>query len=169
MPSPTASRFELKTPLARAVVPVLGGVLLLLAIGVMLWGIAAYMSRDGSQPSERLAPTRFEVSSVETAANTVEEDGPILFPGLDTTTGERTIVLDHEGTDATVGWTVYYAYPAGEDPSCVVEQVRGTRKFIDCNGDTIDVTALAPPPPGINPVVEGRRTLYIDLRGAEPN
>jgi hypothetical protein len=93
-------------------------------------------------------------------------DGPILFPGLATTTGERTIVLHHEGTDPTVGWTVYYAYPAGADASCIVEQVVGTRDFVDCDGNTIDVTDLAPPPPGINPVVEGRTTLYIDLRGA---
>jgi hypothetical protein len=155
----------MKTPLARAVVPVLGGIALLAAMALLLWGIAAYLSRDGSQASDRLAPNRFEVSSVQTAANTIAEDGPILFPGLDTTTGERTIVLDHEGTDPTVGWTVYYAYPAGADASCVVEQVIGTREFVDCEGSTIDVTDLAPPPPGVNPVVEGRRTLYIDLRG----
>lgn len=155
----------MKTPLARAVVPVLGGIALLAAMALLLWGIAAFLSRDGSQANERLAPTRFQVSSVETAANTIAEDGPILFPGLATTTGEHTIVLDHEGTDPTVGWTVYYAYPAGADASCVVEQVIGTREFVDCEGSTIDVTDLAPPPPGVNPVVEGRRTLYIDLRG----
>lgn len=156
----------MKSPLARAVLPVLGGIALLGAMALLLWGIAAYLSRDGAQPSERLAPTRFEVSSVESAANTIEANGPILFPGLATTTGERTIVLHHEGTDPTVGWTVYFAYPAGADPSCAVEQRRGTRQFVDCDGDTIDVTDLAPPPPGINPVVEGRRTLYIDLRAS---
>ena len=156
----------MKSPLARAVVPVLGGIALLATMAFLLWGIAAYISRDGSQASERLAPTRFEVSSVESAANTIAADGPILFPGLATTTGERTIVLHHEGTDPTIGWTVYYAYPAGAEPSCLVEQIVGTREFVDCEDNTVDVTELAPPPAGVNPVVEGRRTLYIDLRGA---
>lgn len=165
MPSDSPFRLELKSPLSRAIVPVLGGILLLAAMALFLWGIAAYLSRDGTEASERLAPTRFEVSSVESAAGTVEESGPILFPGLATTTGERTIVLHHEGADPTMGWSVFYAFPAGEDPSCTVEQVRGTRRFVDCHGTTIDVTDLAPPPPGVNPVVESRRTLYIDLRG----
>lgn len=165
MPPAPTSRFEPKTPLTRAVLPVLGGILLLATMAMLLWGIAAFLSRDGTEASERLAPSRFEVSSVESAADTVAESGPILFPGLATTTGERTIVLAHEGDDPTVGWAVYYAYPAGADPSCAVEQVRGTSDFVDCEGNTIDVTALAPPPAGVNPVVEGRRTLYIDLSG----
>lgn len=134
-------------------------------MALLLWGIAAYLSRDGTEASQRLAPSRLEVSGVETAADIVAESGPILFPGLDTTTGERTIVLAHEGDDPTAGWTVFFAYPAGADPSCAVEQVRGTRQFLDCRGNTIDVTELAPPPPGVNPVVEDRRTLYIDLSG----
>jgi len=158
-------RIALRSTWARAIVPVAGGIVFFAVMGLLLWGIAAYLARDGSQPSERLVPSRFEVSGVESAADTVAESGPILFPGLATTTGERTIVLDHEGSDPATGWTVYFAYPAGADPSCHVEQVRGTRRFIDCTGATIDVTELAPPPSGVNPIVEGRRTLYIDLSG----
>jgi hypothetical protein len=158
-------RPTLRSTWSRAIVPVAAGVVFFTLMGLLLWGIAAYLSRDGAQVSERLIPTRFEVSSVDSAADAVAENGPILFPGLATTTGERTIVLDHEGTDPATGWTVYFAYPAGADPSCTVEQVRGTRQFVDCDGATIDVTELAPPPSGVNPVVEGRKTLYIDLSG----
>jgi hypothetical protein len=136
-----------------------------LFIGLITWGIAAWISRGGTSVTDRLAPTRFTVGSVESASRIVEEDGPILFPGLNTTTGERTLVLDHEGDDPTRGWTIYYAYPAGRDTDCPVEQIEGTRDFIDCDGNTINVTELSPPAPGVNPVVENQRVLIIDLSG----
>ena len=49
--------------------------------------------------------------------------------------------------------------------SCTVEQVVGTRDFIDCDGNTIDVSELSPPDAGVNPVVENQRVLLIDLSG----
>lgn len=156
---------RLRSPLARAVVPVLGGLVVLALIGLLLWGIAAYISGGGAETTDRLAPTRLEVGSVQNAARIVEEDGPIIFPALGTTTGERTLVLDHEGDDPTRGWRIYYAYPAGGDPDCTVEQVIGTRTFTDCDGNELDVTDLAPPAPGVNPVVEDQRRLVLDLRG----
>jgi hypothetical protein len=154
---------RLRSPWARAIVPVIGGLLVIAAIGLVLWAMAAYIS-DG-ETSERLAPTRFEIGSTQNAANIVAEDGPIMFPGLYTTTGERTFVMNHEGDDPATGWRVYAAYPAGRDASCGVEQVVGTSQFVDCDGGTIDVTDLAPPPAGVNPVVENGRTLILDLSG----
>jgi len=154
---------RLRSPWARALVPVLGGLLVIVAIGLFTWGMAAYIS--GGESSERLAPTQFEIGSTQNAANIVAEDGPIMFPGLYTTTGERTFIMNHEGDDPATGWTVYAAYPAGRDASCQVEQVVGTSDFIDCDGTTIDVTELAPPPAGVNPIVENGRTLILDLRG----
>ena len=144
--------------------PVLGGIVVLALIGGMLWVFAAFISRDGAQTSERLAPSRLRVASVQSAADLVVEEGPIIFPGLGTTTGERTLVLDHTGDDPQTNWVVYYAYPAGRDPSCVVEQIIGTRDFIDCDGNSLDVSELAPPPAGVNPVVEDS-LLSIDLSG----
>jgi hypothetical protein len=162
---PGRPRVELRSPVSRAVVPVVGGLALLAAMALTLWGIAAYLSGDGQEASERLAPSRFQVGSVESAAAEVSERGPILFPGLDTTTGERTMVLAHDGDEAAEGWRLYYAYPADRDRTCTVEQVQGTSEFVDCEGRTLDVSELAPPDPGVNPVVEDRRTLYIDLSG----
>lgn len=159
------SRFKLRSPFARAVVPVIGGIAGIIAIGLFTWGVAAYVSRGGAESTERLAPTTLQVGSAESAAQIVAEDGPVLFPGLNTTTGERTIVLDHEGDDPTRGWQIYYAYPADADPGCSIEQVVGTRSFVDCEGNTIDVSDLAPPPHGVNPVVENQRTLIINLSG----
>ncbi len=155
---------RLKSPLTRAVVPVLGGIAFLVFLALVTWGIAAWISRGGAEVTDRLAPSRFEVGSVQSAAGVVESDGPVIFPGLNTTTGERTLVLDHQGDDPTRGWRIYYAYPVGR-PDCPVEQVIGTREFIDCDGATITVDELSPPESGVFPVVENQRTLYIDLAG----
>ena len=160
----TTRTVKLRSPFARAVVPVLGGIAFFVVLGLVTWGIAAWISGGGADVTERLAPTRFEVGSAQNAAQIVEEDGPIIFPGLNTTTGERTLVLDHEGGDPTRGWRVYYAYPVGR-PDCPVEQVIGTRTFIDCDGTEIGVDALSPPDSGVFPVVENQRVLYLDLAG----
>jgi hypothetical protein len=156
---------KLRSPFARAVVPVLAGILALAVIGLITWGIAVWISRGDNVASERLAPSTFKVGSTRNAARIVAERGPILFPGLNTTTGERTIVLNHEGDDPAKGWQIYFAYPAGRDPSCAVVQIVDSRRFTDCNGNELDVTELAPPPPGVNPVVEDKRILVLDLRG----
>lgn len=171
--APARRPIRLKSPLARAVVPVLGGIAFFVLLGLVTWGIASWISRGGADVTERLAPSRFEVGSVQNAAQIVDEDGPIIFPGLNTTTGERTLVLDHEGADPTRGWRIFYAHPI-DRPDCPVEQVIGTREFIDCDGVTIVVTDLSPPDSGVFPVVENQRILYIDLAGvtttsAEPS
>ena len=155
---------QLRSTWSRALLPVLGGLVFLTVLALITWGVAAWISRGGAEVTERLAPTRFDVGSAQSVARIVEEDGPIIFPGLNTTTGERTLVLDHQGDDPTRGWRVYYAHPV-DRPDCPVEQVVGTREFVDCDGETIGVEDLSPPAAGVNPIVENQRLLYIDLRG----
>lgn len=133
-------------------------------LALITWGVAAWISRGGAEITDRLAPGRFEVGTAQNAARIVAEEGPIIFPGLNTTTGERTLVLDHTGEDPTRGWQIFYAYPVGR-PDCPVEQVIGTSDFIDCDGTMIGVADLSPPPAGVFPVVEDQRVLYIDLVG----
>ncbi len=155
---------RLRSPFTRAVVPVLGGIAFFVLLALVTWGIAAYISDGGADVTDRLAPSRFEVGSVQNVAQIVSEEGPIIFPGLATTTGERTLVLDHEGDDPTRGWRIFYAYPV-DRPDCPVEQVIGTREFIDCDGAPLTVADLSPPESGVFPVVENQRILYIDLVG----
>jgi hypothetical protein len=154
---------RLRSPLARAVVPVAGGALAIALILLATWGIAAL--GGGAELTERLAPPTFRVGEVDEVADEIAKDGPLLFPGLETTTGERTLVLNHEGDDPTRGWHVYWAYPADRDASCAVAQAQGTGTFTDCEGRRLDVTDLAPPP-GVVPVVQDQQVLYLDLRGA---
>lgn len=166
-PQTWEERLGLHSPLARAVVPVLGGIVFFALLGLATWGAAAFISRGSTETSERLMPTRLPLGSVANAADLVAEEGSILLPGLATTTGERTLVLDHEGDDPTRGWRIYAAFPADRDATCAVEQVIGTREFVDCEGRTIAVTELAPPDAGIHPVVEDQRRLYIDFDPAD--
>jgi len=148
--------------LGRAVLPVAGGALLLAALLGLLWAVAAWMSSDG-RPAERLAPTTFEVGDVTTFSEHIAESGPLLFPGLNTTSGERTLVLDHTGDDPAEGWHLYWAHPADRGPTCAVEQVEGTDRFVDCSGRELGVDELAPPA-GTCAIVESRRDLAIGLR-----
>jgi hypothetical protein len=156
----------LRSPFARAVVPVLGGAAVIALIGLFTWAMAAYISGGSGETSERLAPSTWTVGPVESLAESVAEDGPLLIPELGTAIGTRSIVIDHQGEVPTDGWRVYWAYPADRAPTCVVEQVVGTRDFVDCDGRTIDVTQLSPPDEGVFPRVDDRTTLVIDLRGA---
>ncbi len=156
---------ELRSPFARAVMPVLGGIAVLALIGAFTWGMAAFISRGGADGSERLAPSTFTIGDVETKAAEVAENGPLLFPELGTAIGTRSIVVDHEGDDPRDGWRVYWAYPADRPATCVVEQVPGTSQFTDCEGRTVDVTELSPPDAGVFPRVQDQTTLIVDLRG----
>ena len=145
----------------------LGGIVVLGLIALFLWGMAAWISRGGAEATERIAPSELTVGPVESLADEVAENGPLFFPELGTAIGTRSIVVDHTGTVAADGWRVYWAYPADREPACVVEQVVGTRRFVDCDGREIDVADLSPPDQGVFPRVDGRETLVIDLRGAE--
>ena len=144
----------------------LAGIAVLGLLGLFLWGMAAWISRDNGVASERIAPSELTVGSVESMAERVEESGPLFFPELGTSIGTRSIVVDHTGDVAADGWRLYWAYPADREPTCVVEQVVGTRSFVDCDGRTVDVSELSPPDAGVFPRVDGRETLVIDLRNA---
>ncbi len=153
---------ELRSPGVRAFAPVLAGLGFFAILGLVLWGIAAVMSGEQVQTTT-LTPDRLKVGNIQRWSQSIDEEGPVLFPGLGTTTGTRTIVLDHVGDNPERGWTIHYAYPADRSESCAVEQVPGTKTFTDCDGRELDVSDLALPTNGEFPIIEDRSTLYIDL------
>ncbi|MFK7917766.1 MAG: hypothetical protein AB8G14_06785 [Ilumatobacter sp.] len=153
---------ELRSPVMRAVAPVAAGILFFAVLGLIMWGIAAFLASDSTEPTENLAPPRLELGSVNGRANDVAEDGPLLFAELSTITGARSLVLDHQGEDPANGWRLYYAFPP-DRPDCPVSQIRGTATFIDCDGNELDVTELSPPTDPVRPVVEDESRLYLDL------
>ena len=156
---------ELRSPVARAVVPVMAGIVVLALLAGFTWAMAAYISSGNVDTSDRLAPDTFPIGQVDYLAGIVAEDGPLLFAELGTQVGERSIVVDHTGDDPANGWRVYWAYPADRDAGCTVTQVIGTRDFTDCEGRTVSVEQLQPPLEGVRPVVIDSTLLEIDLRG----
>lgn len=154
---------RLRSPLARAVVPVAGGIAFFALFFGGLW-VAAIVINHRADPTSAINNKVFEVGKVTSMAKAVDKDGPILFPDLQSPDGIRSVVLDHTGSNPATGWQVYYAYPADRDANCLATHVQGTRSFTDCDGRTIKVEALMPPTE-VRPIVENRKTLYIDLRG----
>ena len=153
-----------RSPLGRAVGPVAAGLVFFALLFAATWGVAVFIGRNADSVSGGFAPSIFEVGAVETIAESVAEDGPILFPDLKSAEGTRSIVVDHRGTDPARGWQVYYGHPADRDPSCLVTHVPRSRVFVDCDGRELAPEDLALPTV-VRPIVENETTLFIDLRG----
>jgi hypothetical protein len=145
------------------VVPVAGGIGFFALLALVLWGIASLVASNGSGATANLASNVFRPGSVERYAAIIAEDGPVLFPDLLGTDGDKSIVLDHDGADPMHGWWIYLGHPADRPITCKVVQVRHTRQFTDCEGRTIAVDKLAPPPYGIAPHVAADGLLTLDL------
>jgi hypothetical protein len=156
------SRFQPKSALGRAVLPVAAGLGFFALLGLATWGIAALLSRNPDQVNERLARTTFEVGNTERVAEIISTGGPLLFQGLVGDDADDSVVLDHTGESVNTGWVIYYAYPSDRDDTCKVKQIVGTRQFTDCDGRTLDVEQLAAPPLGVSPLVGD--TIILDLR-----
>ena len=156
-------RPELRSPLARAVVPVLGGIGFFAVVALVLWGVATLVAHNGSDATSNLASNVFHPGSVERYAAIIDEDGPVLFPDLQGTDGDRTIVLDHSGGDPMHGWSIHLAHPSDRPITCKVTQVQHTDQFTDCEGRTIGVDGLALPPKGVAPDVSNDGILTLDL------
>jgi len=154
---------RLRSPLARALVPVLGGIAFFALFFVGLWGVALVIN-NRADPTSEIGNKVFEVGKVTAMAKAITRDGPLLFPDLKSPDGVRSVVLDHTGPDPAVGWQVYYGYPADRDASCLVTHVEGTRTFTDCEKRTVQISDLKAPSE-VRPIVENKKTLYIDLRG----
>lgn len=155
-----------RTPLQRALYPVVGGIAFFALLGLATWGVAALLSGNPEKLSEELSARTFEVGNIDSIASIIADEGPLIFPDLVRAGGLRTVVLDHTGDDPRSNWVVYYAAPADRSLDCKVTQQHGTRNFTDCEGRTVDVTELTPPE-GVQTAVIGE-TIVIDLRKAEP-
>jgi hypothetical protein len=145
------------------VVPVAGGIGFFAVLALVLWGIASLVAQNGSGATANLASNVFQPGRVERYAAIIDADGPVLFPDLLGTDGDKTIVLDHESTNPRNGWNIYLGHPADRPISCKVTQVRHTDQFTDCEGRTVAVEALARPAQGIAPVVSADGVLTLDL------
>lgn len=155
-------RITFTSPVARAVAPIFGG----LAGFALLFGVTwifASLATDNRQRNPETVPQTFKIGLVKDVARIIEEGGPILYPDLRDPTGKRSIVIDHSGGDPAKGWQVYYAYPADRPESCLVQHIKDTREFTDCENRNLGVEDLQLPN-DVRPIVENSKTLLIDLR-----
>ena len=157
------ARPSLRSPVARAVAPIVGGILFFAALFGVTWLMAEFAT-NRAEVQVQTGDRTFVVGNVEDIAEAVATEGPILYPDLRDATGKRSIVIEHNGNDPAKGWQVYYAYPADRDESCLVTQIAKTHTFTDCDGRTLSVEQLMPPM-DVRPIVENKTTLLIDLRG----
>jgi hypothetical protein len=152
-----------KSPFTRAVFPIVGGIVFFAALFGVTWLMATYVTNK-TEVTTATGDRTFVVGQVADIAESIAENGPVLYPDLRDPLGKRSIVIEHNGTDVTKGWQVYYAYPADRTDACLVTQIQKTHSFTDCEGRTLTVEQLMPPT-DVRPIVENKTTLLIDLRG----
>jgi hypothetical protein len=155
-------RVEFTSPFARAVLPIIGGIAGFALLFGITWILASTSTKNRENQIDTV-PQTFEIGQVKDVAKSIDDGGPILYPDLRDATGKRSIVIDHTGSDPAKGWQVYYAYPADRNEACLVEHIKKSRNFTDCEGRTITVDQLQLPT-DVRPVVENSKTLLIDLR-----
>ena len=160
-------RPQLRSPFARAVVPVLGGLAFFAALGLFLWGIAVFISHNSGTTASGFAPSVFEAGNTASLAGVIDDGGSLMLPDLLNSSGRLTIVLDHTGDVEKANWTISMAYPADRDVNCKVAQIKKTHQFTDCEGRTLGVADLAVPPSGVKLIVWPDGRLTISLRTAE--
>jgi len=151
------------SPFTRAVLPIVGGIAFFAALFGMTWLMATYVTNK-TEVITATGDRTFVVGQVADIAKSISESGPVLYPDLRDPLGKRSIVIEHNGTDVSKGWQVYYAYPADRTDDCLVIQIQKSHSFTDCEGRTLTVEQLMPPT-DVRPIVENKTTLLIDLRG----
>ena len=152
-----------KSPFTRAVFPIVGGIVFFAALFGVTWLMATYVTNK-TEVTTATGDRTFVVGQVADIAESIAENGPVLYPDLRDPLGKRSIVIEHNGTDVAKGWQVYYAYHADRTDACLVTQIQKTHSFTDCEGRTLTVEQLMPPT-DVRPIVENKTTLLIDLRG----
>jgi hypothetical protein len=163
----TAPRLpELRSPMARAVVPVAAGIVFFGVVALILLGVAAWLADSGT--SVRLGDPTFEISRVDKLADSIAADGPQLYPDLKDPRGLRSVVVDHEGATDATGWVVYRPFPFDrEGETCLATQTPKTRKFVDCEGRVLDVSQLQFAQDVSTSLKDGR-VLVLAFAGAGP-
>ena len=128
-----------RSPLARAVAPVLGGILVIAVVGAALWGVAVYVTdrqrEDAPGFEAPIGDEAFEVGDYERLLARIQRDGaPLLFPDL-LVGGDLDIYVNHVGPGPQEGWLAFAARRPGSDRSCTLRWERDATRFVDpCTG-----------------------------------
>lgn len=162
---PTGRPPRLKSPVARAVVPVAAGILFFAALFGITYLVAVLVSGNGQ--SVKLGDKEFTIGRVDIAAARIQKYGPLLYADLKGTEGEQAIVVDHDPKSPdTEGWAVYFAYRADSGPSCLISINKDTQALQDCFGEPITVADLQRAEPTAAVIVEMGKRPTVKVRFA---
>ena len=134
--------------MARAVVPVLAGLAVLGLLFGFLWLIAVVVTRNADDADRRIGADVFEVGRVDRLADSVEANGPILFPNLSGPAGERPVGLVHDGATDFEGWRVFSLQPPSNAPDCLVVAGPGDQGARGLHGRDVHVRRSCRTPSG---------------------
>lgn len=112
------------------------GVAAILGILTILFLVTRFDDlRGGDQAAVQPDSAIFAFGDAEEFASTIARDGPLLFQ--DAASGDRDIWIQHQGDDASTGWSAFAVRTAGADRECFVEWNATDRTFVDiCDGTT---------------------------------
>jgi hypothetical protein len=105
----------------------------------------------------------FRAGRTQERADSIAEDGPILFG--DVAGGTRDIYLQHLGDEPDEGWVAFDARRPGAPRECFLQWSPDDREFVDpCDGSVFPADGEGLPRYPVLLVDDGRR-LEVDLRG----
>jgi hypothetical protein len=104
------------------------GIVVAVALFVVIAGLI-----PGGDVEVRLGDDEFRAGDAESQAESIAEDGPLLFS--DPSGGDRDIFLQHVGDDPGEGWLAFDARPAGTSRECNATWDAGAGRFVaPCGG-----------------------------------
>ena len=154
---------RLRSPVGRAVVPVVVGLAVIAAVFGLLWLIAVVVTHNANESNRRAGADVFEVGRVDRLADSVARNGPILFPNLVGPAGQRPVGLAHDGASDFEGWRVFSLRPDGDAPDCLGKGDRQSKQLEDCTGTVFDRAQLPDAERGVV-LIDKDGTLSLDLQ-----
>ena len=109
--------------------------IVMMVCGVVVVALAVWLLiRAASGGELRLGDDRFNRFDAESAADSIAEDGPLLFSDVSGRGQNRPIFVTHDGDDHKVGWHVFDARAPEAPSGCFLEWDAGDRLFRSVDG-----------------------------------
>jgi hypothetical protein len=120
-----------RSTLAQTVLPVLGGLAFIAALGAGLWGAAWWLNQGNAEV--RIGSQFFNTLFYEREAKLIATRGPQLYPGL-IGADKGYLFIHHVDEDPIKGWVAFSAVAEGQPINCSVIWKPIERVFEDpCN------------------------------------
>lgn len=166
--SPVERRSRSST--TTAVLIGIAGVVVAVGLVVLMVNLA---SQGGDAFEVRLGDDRFDAGDIFDRADSIERDGPVLFP--DVAGRSRDIILQHLGDEPEEGWYALSAQAAAKPRDCILEWEADAGEFVDCDGDRFPADGDDPALTRYPVTIEDGRLLvdinfeFRDTEGSEGN